>query len=345
MNLPTHIQEWFFSRTVTKQVLDDFNIGWDGKRIVFPICSSDGKFLFNKYRRNPFGPEDVPKYSYDAGSTATLYGAHKLNEKHSIIICEGEGDLLTLYSRRYVAVTSTGGAGTFKDEWIELLTGKDLYVCYDNDEAGIKGATKLLSKLPAKLVLVPRAEGVKDITDYLKIGGSFPILLERAESYPILSEPIPEFKFIKDVEAQIKKYNYFLEHLLVQERTAKNVGQAFWHYDYIRQLLLNAIDSLRREIRRMRYFKKPVEESDGKITPQDIEKAKAVPLDTFLKVNHAGFAHCPFGHTDKTPSLRVYKDTNRWYCYSCSSGHDMPDLYMKLNDCDFITAVKKLVNK
>lgn len=338
------IKQWLNNRGITDTVIAANKLDWNGMQIVIPIFDLNGNFLFNKYRRNPFGPEDVPKYTYEKGATAQLYGAHKIKDSTGVIITEGETDSLRLESEGYIATTSTGGAGTFKDEWIPLFAGKEVAVCFDNDEAGIKGAIKLLTKLPAKLVLIPRREGIKDITNYLQKGGSFAGLLTKAESYPILSEPIPEFKFIKDVEAQIKKYNYFLEHLLVQERNAKNAGQAFWHYDYIRQLLLNAIDNLRHEIRKMRYFKKPIQDGNGKITPSDIEQAKAVPLDTFLKVNRSGFARCPF-HQDDTPSLKVYKDTNRWYCYSCSSGNDMPDLYMKLNNCDFITAVKKLVNK
>lgn len=346
MNLPTHIKEWFASRTVSEQTLADFNIGWNGKRIIFPIYSPTGEYLFSKYRRDP-ASEEGPKYTYEAGATAALYGAHRLNEKHFIIICEGEGDLLTLYSHGYTAVTSTGGAGTFKDEWIELLTGKDLYVCYDNDEAGLKGAVKLLTKLPAKMVLVPRAEGVKDITNYIQTGGSFPILLEQAQSFPVLSDPIPEFKFIKDVEEQKKKYKYALEHLMVQERNAKNSGKFFWHFDAIRELFLTALDNLEREIRKMRYFKKPVnvEDNDGRITNEDVLRAKEVPIENFLKINHAGFAHCPLGHTDKTPSLKVYRQQNKWFCFSCSSGTDVIDLIQKMESCDFITAVKKLINK
>lgn len=351
MTLPLNIIEWLRARGITDEVIATNGLEWNGTHIVIPIKDPDGNFLFNKYRRDPFGQTDQPKYKYEAGSTAHLFNAHKLNQRHSIIIVEGEMDALRLESAGYIAVTSTGGAGTFKDEWLPLLTGKDLYVCYDNDEAGIKGATKLLTKLPAKLVLVPRAENVKDITDYLKIGGSFPILLERAQSFPILSEPVPEFKFIKDVEAQIKKYNYFLKHLLVQERNAKNAGQAFWHYDYIRQLLLNAIDNLRREIRKMRYFKKPVEieNNDGRITNEDVARAKEVPIETLYagqlrKQGGRAVGRCEF-HNEKTGSFTIYLQQNRAYCFGCSFKGDSIDYVMKKDDCDFITAVKKLVNK
>ena len=178
-------------------------------------------------------------------------------------------------------------------------------------------------------------------------GGNFPLLLEQAQEFPILSEPVPELKKIKDVQQQIKIYKNFLNQLLYKEQDAKNTGKAFLHYNYIRQFLLIAINNLQREIRKMRYFKKQAETDDnnGRITNDDVRRAKEVPLEHFLKINPAGFAHCPLGHTDKTPSLRVYKNKNRWFCYSCGSGYDVIDLFMKLNDCSFITAVKKLINK
>lgn len=83
----------------------------------------------------------------------------------------------------------------------------------------------------------------------------------------------------------------------------------------------------------------------GKITPADIARAKETPIDSLIEVNHSGVAHCPFHGKDRTPSLQVYKNTNRWWCFSCQQGTDVVDLFMKLNNCDFITAVKKLINK
>jgi DNA primase len=291
----------------------------------------------------------VPKYTYEKGSTAQLYNAHKIKQ-HSIIIVEGELDALRLESSGYLAVTSTGGSGTFKDEWLPLLKDKDIYVCYDNDDAGMKGATKLLTKLKAKLVIIPRQQGVKDATDFLVHGGSFPILLERAQSFPVLSEPIPEFKYIKDIEAVIKKYKYALEHLLVQERNAKNKQQAFIHFDYIRQLLLTAINNLYREIRKMKYFKKPVKtDGEGKITNEDVLRAKEVPIETLFtgqlrKMGGRATGNCPF-HNESESSFTIYLQSNTFWCYGCSAGVDSIDYVMRRDGCGFIEAVKKMINK
>lgn len=350
MILPLNLIEWLHARGITDAVLADNGIGWNGTHIVIPIKNTEGVVIFNKYRRDPFGPTYQPKYKYEAGSTAHLFNAHKIKESGSIIICEGEMDALRLESSGYVAVTSTGGAGTFKEEWYVLLAYKNLYVCYDNDEAGIRGAVKLLTKLNAKMVLVPRAEGVKDITDYLKIGGSFPILLEQAQSFPILSDPLPKFTGIGDREEHIKKYKHAIDGLVGQVRDCKNLRKPFYHFEAVIRILLVAIENLERDIRRTRWANRPgPKNTEGTITEDDIARAKEVPIETLYggKLHRQGnktVGLCPF-HNEKTGSFTIYLDQNTFFCYGCSAGRDSVDFVMKRDGVDFLTAVRTLLKK
>ena len=80
------------------------------------------------------------------------------------------------------------------------------------------------------------------------------------------------------------------------------------------------------------------------ITLQDIQAAKDVPLETLIQINAGGFASCLF-HKDKTPSLKVYKQTNRWHCFSCGEGSDTIDLIIKTQKMSFVEAVKFLIHK
>lgn len=346
MSLPINIQEWFFSRTVTEKVLEDFNISWNNNKIVFPVYSPEGKYLFAKYRRNPFS-EEGSKYTYERGASCQLYAADKIKNKKTIIISEGENDCLTLWSHDLPAVSGTGGAGTFKDEWSDLLAGKEMFICLDNDDAGMKGAVKLLTKLPARLVLIPKEEGIKDTTDYFKKHSreEFIKLLDKAEFYPQLFKPKKEFKFIKEIKEQIKKYNQFLESLLIQER---NSNQDFPHFEYIRKEIISRINDLKRKINKIRYSKAS---SNTNITNEDILRAKEIPIESIYKGelrgngNNRAVGKCPF-HNEKTPSFVVYLDKNKWWCFgSCGNGGDVIDFIKLRDDCDFITAVKILLNK
>lgn len=350
MDLPQNIKQWLNDRGITDAVIENNHLGWSFNKIVIPVYDLQGNFVFNKYRRDPFNSEG-PKYTYAAGATAHLFHAQAARDRGSIIICEGEMDAMRIESlgHGYVAVSGTGGAGTFRDEWVELLKDKDLYICYDNDDAGMKGAAKLLTKLNARLVVVPQAANgtpVKDITDYLQAGGSFPILLEQAKFFSYLSDPIPTMTFIKDYKEQIKKFNYHLEEILVAEHNAKREARPYFHFDFIRQLLLVAIGNLRNEIHRKQYLKAPRDDAKMQSLKQRIATAKTVPITTLYtgqlaKQGNRAVGLCPF-HNESGPSFTVYLDQNRFYCFGCSSGGDAIDFVSKTKNCNFIEAVKSM---
>lgn len=359
MTLPQNIIEWLYARGITDTVIAANGIDWNGTHIVIPVKDVHGTILFNKYRRDPFGPSDQPKYKYQTGTTAQFFNAHKLKRWEEfyhkdtplVIVCEGEMDAMRLESAGYLAVTTTGGAGTFHDEWFELLKGFEIYVCYDNDEAGVKGAVKLLTKINAKMIMVPRAEGVKDITDYMKIGGNVPVLLDNAQSFSILSEGLPEFKGIGDREDHIRKYRQEIDALMKRVRDAKNKKQPHHHIEMVIHFLMVAIDNLEREVRRVRRAKeKPVDTTDpNHINDADIARAKEVPIaDIYAgklrRMGNKAVGTCPF-HDESTASFTIYLDQNKFYCYGCSAGVDVIDFVMKRDGCDFLTAVRTLLNK
>lgn len=46
-----------------------------------------------------------------------------------------------------------------------------------------------------------------------------------------------------------------------------------------------------------------------------------------ISVNHNHHIHCPF-HDDKTPSCRIYEETNTFYCFACGKSGDVIDFIM-----------------
>ncbi|MHB8674621.1 MAG: CHC2 zinc finger domain-containing protein [Candidatus Limnocylindrales bacterium] len=76
----------------------------------------------------------------------------------------------------------------------------------------------------------------------------------------------------------------------------------------------------------------------GTITDDDIVRAKMVPISSLIPVKR-NMAACLW-HDDKHPSLHVYKD--HVYCFVCQHRADTIEIYMKINNCDFKTAVKAL---
>ena len=53
---------------------------------------------------------------------------------------------------------------------------------------------------------------------------------------------------------------------------------------------------------------------------------------------------CPF-HNEKTPSFMVYEDTQSFYCFGCGAGGDAITFAMKIENLDYIEAVKLLAER
>jgi len=86
------------------------------------------------------------------GRPLPLYGAHRLSEDLSIpvVMVEGEMDVLAAYTYglRVNVVSTTAGAGTFRDEWLDLLEPYAAMIgFYDADDKGDEGFAEVAGKL------------------------------------------------------------------------------------------------------------------------------------------------------------------------------------------------------
>lgn len=172
-NLPEKIVTYLTGerRGLTSEIINQFKIGWDGSSITIPVFDNAGVLINIRHRRDPDKSEGQ-KYWNEKGGKAALFNIQALTEKtDSILICEGEFDVMMAEQNGFSAVCGTAGAGTFKEEWVHLFDGiKQIYLCFDTDEAGRTGAARAASMLGSrvKLVELPSAGDNKiDITEYL----------------------------------------------------------------------------------------------------------------------------------------------------------------------------------
>ncbi len=104
------------------------------------------------------------------GSQTTLYGLESLRSKpQRVVVCEGEFDRLVLLTHGFTALTSTGGAFSFRSEWARYFREiPEVYVCFDRDKAGEEGARRAVRVIPhARVVLLPPEVGEKgDVSDF-----------------------------------------------------------------------------------------------------------------------------------------------------------------------------------
>lgn len=170
--IPERIQQYLqHERGLSPEVIKKYEIGWDGENITIPIRNINGEYVYCKRRKDPKNNDSSPKYLFPKGVEAELFGRESIINNHFkyIVITEGEFDCLSLISRKIPAISSTAGAATFREKWInEIKSTPIIYICFDTDEAGKRGAEKLAQIIPnARIVTLPdMGEGRKDITDY-----------------------------------------------------------------------------------------------------------------------------------------------------------------------------------
>lgn len=191
--LPERICAYLRNRGIADAIVAEHLLGWNGSRITIPISNRAGEVVFFKLAKDPQDKSASPKMLTTLGAQAELYGWEWLAQQpEEIIICEGEFDRLVLESSGFAAVTSTGGAGTFRPEWGEAFRAiPKVYLCFDRDEAGHRGAERVARLIPrARIVRLPDEVGEGgDVTDFfVRLGRSrveFVDLLKAARPVPL----------------------------------------------------------------------------------------------------------------------------------------------------------------
>lgn len=63
-----------------------------------------------------------------------------------------------------------------------------------------------------------------------------------------------------------------------------------------------------------------------------------------LRTGHDFVGLCPF-HSEKTPSFHIYTDTQSFYCFGCGAGGDVITFIKRIENLDYIEAVKLLAQR
>ena len=231
--LPSRIREYLEKRGIPDNIIDSNILGWNGWRITIPIYNRTGEVTFFRLAKDPQDTRPTPKMLSSANSSVELYGWEEvLKQQRQIIVCEGEFDRLVLQAHGFAAITSTGGAATFRPEWAQKLREmENVYICFDNDQAGRNGAQVVALMIPhARVVKLPDEVGQGgDVTDFfVRLGRTrdeFVKLLQAAKPAPnspqeiraasppglqstnsLLKERIQRIKTEVPIEMVIQKY-------------------------------------------------------------------------------------------------------------------------------------------
>lgn len=139
-------REYLNGRAISNEIIDRLMIGhWDhpqiGHCLVWPVRRNQEWYNLRFYRRAcDRHPKDIRQLSKDQlGHDPIWLFPEPDPAKEDIYLFEGEPDVMCAMSLGLNATTATGGAGTFREEFLPFFKGKRVFVCYDVDEAGRVG--------------------------------------------------------------------------------------------------------------------------------------------------------------------------------------------------------------
>lgn len=139
-------------RGFSDKVIKDFSIGQSNRAIMFPYYK-DGEVVNIKYRSI-----SEKKMWSEKDTEPVLFNRDKI-KTNELLITEGELDCMAIAEYGFPAVSIPNGVNDFRwvdNEWDWLKKFKTIYLCYDNDNAGIKGEAEAVRRLGAW-----RCKGVK----------------------------------------------------------------------------------------------------------------------------------------------------------------------------------------
>ncbi|WP_036074629.1 CHC2 zinc finger domain-containing protein [Leptospira noguchii] len=149
-----------------KEVLKEFGFFGEGgheyfkARIVFPIFTPE-KELCGMYGRRILTSKNagVSNHLYLPGKHLGIWNEEDAFEKKELVLCESILDALTFWENGIRNVTCSYGIEGFTEVIQERILEKQIqkiYIAYDADAAGDKGATSVYQKLKDKGILIHR---------------------------------------------------------------------------------------------------------------------------------------------------------------------------------------------
>jgi putative DNA primase/helicase len=168
-----------------------------------------------------------------------------------IHIVEGEKDVEALRKLGKVATCNPGGAGKWRDEYTETLSGAKVAVIADRDKPGRAHAHRVKRSLEAHAATVAAFEPTqgKDIADHLQAGGKLVELAPLEDDEPPMADapasPRSVLVEIKDVKAEPVRWAW-QDRIALRKLTAlagrPKIGKGLIYSHLIAQVTRGALD-------------------------------------------------------------------------------------------------------
>jgi hypothetical protein len=219
------VSRLFELRGWTRGAMTALALGFDGKRIVFPVRDSSGD-LVNVCRYTPSPPENQPKMKSEPRRPRDLFPAPEGLDGDEVWIVEGEPDAVSAHSLGLPAVGLPGVEFVKRLDAGRFARFNRANILLDCDPPGRQAAAALAAALHGSGVEVrvvdldpPRDDGF-DLTDWIMqrngddAGATVAVLREIAEGVePFAPEPAPDGgALLEEIAALFHRYVRFGSH-------------------------------------------------------------------------------------------------------------------------------------
>jgi hypothetical protein len=162
--------DYLKGRGIEEATIQEYRLAYGGDGIMYPVTLYGELCDVRTYM-----PNGTPKMRSRKGASALLFPFdHWLQDDQDTLLCAGENDALLARQLGFNALTVTAGEGNFPKFFAHLFSNRKVFICYDCDEAGRKGARSvafILKEAGADVRIVDLGlEGSKeskDLTDYI----------------------------------------------------------------------------------------------------------------------------------------------------------------------------------
>jgi twinkle protein len=191
--MATQTQKYMELRKISKETLEHYGIGDDGKgNIIFPYYEN-GELVFVKYRPARKVEKGERKAWRESDTKPILFGIDLCDPELPLVITEGEIDSLSCYEsgiKNVVSVPSGTQDMTWLDTCWNWLKQFNVIILYgDSDNPGRDMVQALIKKLSGEYIIkiVQNPEGIKDANELLFKQGKDAVkaAVENAKEIPV----------------------------------------------------------------------------------------------------------------------------------------------------------------
>lgn len=148
--------DYLLSRELSVDTMLEWKLGWNGHRVMFPLCDQKGRVVGFTGR---VLDDTKPKYKNSSNDAIyqkadMIFGLDKAKEEitrsGTIVICEGQFDVIRLHQeglKNVVAVSGSSLTKTMVERIVKTLKVQKVVLCFDGDLGGEKAADRAISEL------------------------------------------------------------------------------------------------------------------------------------------------------------------------------------------------------